>query len=74
MPVLTLESPAPLVAIVHVEGQTVRDVGVTDLGDGLVAVDLGGVEVGARLIGRADIIHALIIDADAILARLRGVR
>lgn len=74
MPVLTLESPAPLVAIVHVEGQTVRDVGVTDLGDGLVAVDLGGVEVGARIIGRADVLHHLIVEAENAIARLRGAR
>jgi hypothetical protein len=41
---------------------------VTELGGGLVAVEVGGVEATARLTGRTDIMRALLDEA----ARLVG--
>lgn len=74
MPSLTFTSPGPLTATVHLTSPTTREVTVLDLGDGTVELELGDVEVGARLIGRPDVLHALIVDADTVLARLRGMR
>lgn len=74
MPEITFSSPAPLMARIHITSSTVREVTVLELGDGLVELELGDVEVGARLVGRLDILHALIVDADTLLARLRGAR
>jgi hypothetical protein len=71
MPTITVTAPAPMVATVHIDGTTVRDVALDDLGDGLVAIELGGASTGARIVGPADIVHALIIDADRLLTRLR---
>ena len=72
MPTLTLTAPGPLVANIHIDGTTIRDVLVTERDDGLIEIEFGGVDVGARIIGRVDIVHAMIIDADMVLARLRG--
>lgn len=74
MPEITFTSPGPLVATVHLTSSTMREVTVIDLGDNLVELELGDVQVGARLIGRLDILHSLIVDADTVLARLRGTR
>lgn len=74
MPEITFSSPAPLSARVHITSPTVREVTVTELGDGLVELELGDYEVGARLVGRLDVIHGMIVDADTVLARLRGAR
>lgn len=74
MPEITFSSPGPLWARVHITTATTREVTVLELGDGLVELELGDVEVGARLVGRPEILHALIVDADTVLARLRGAR
>ena len=74
MPEITFTSSAPIVATVHLTTSTTKEVTVHDVGGGLIAVDLGDVEVGARLVGRPDVLHHLIVEADAALARARGVR
>lgn len=73
MPELTISAAAPLIAGVHL-GNVVRDVDLTLLQDGLVAILLAGPEVGARLVGPIDTLHGLIIEADRALARLRGLQ
>jgi hypothetical protein len=74
MPTLTFSSTGPLTANIPIEGTTIRDVGVTDLADGLVAVDLGSGDVGARFVGRADTMAAMLAEATQLLAELRGRR
>ena len=63
MPTLTLTTNGPLKANVEIPGSTIREPEVTDLGDGLVAVELGGAGVSAVLIGRPDTIRALLGEA-----------
>lgn len=63
MPELTLTAPGPLVVGIHLTGPTVREATVVDLGDGIVEVELGDLEVGARLVGRSDVIEGLLDDA-----------
>lgn len=63
MPTLTITTTGPLKANVDIEGTTTREPDVTHLGDGQVAVELGGTNVSAVLIGRADTIRQLLTEA-----------
>lgn len=63
MPTLTITTTGPLKANVDIEGTTIREPGVIDLGDGQVAVELGGAGVSAVLVGRPDTIRALLGEA-----------
>ena len=74
MPILTLSGVGPLVANVHFTTTTVRAVVVCDLGQGIVQVDLTDAEIGVSLIGPMAVVHALIVDADRILTKLRNLR
>jgi hypothetical protein len=71
MAVISFEANGPLVANISIGGPTVRDVEVVDLGDGQVSVELGGVHVGARLIGDMATLHTLILEADRALIEIR---
>lgn len=72
MPTLSFSSDGPLTANVHIPGPTVREVAVTERSDGQVEVAIGGVDLGVRLVGPIDVLHALVIEADGLLMRLRG--
>ena len=74
MPRITLEAPAPLVVGIELTGSTVREVVATDLGGGMVEVELNDYASGARISARADVLAHLLADAVEALARLRGVR
>lgn len=71
MPRITLEAPAPLVVGVQLTGTTVREVTATDLGDGLVEVELSDYATGARISARAEVLTNLLRDA---LDALRGLQ
>lgn len=72
MPELTLTAPGPLVVGIHLTGSTtVQASRATDLGGGIIELELGDLELGARLIGRADVIAGLLDDA---LRLIRGQR
>jgi len=71
MPTLTITTTGPLKANVDIGGNTIREPIVTDHGDGLVEVELGGAGVSAVLVGRPDTISQLLAEA---LATLEGLR
>ncbi len=74
MPTLTITTTGPLKANVDIGGTTIREPEVIDLGDGLVAVELGGAGTSAVLIGRPDTIRQLLGEATRALDHLQGGR
>mgnify|MGYP000582470507 CR=1 FL=1 len=71
MPTLSFTSTGPLTANITIEGTTVREVEVRNLGEGLASVELAGVDVGARITGQLDVLQALVDDAATMLRGLR---
>jgi hypothetical protein len=74
VPSVTFGADGPLVVVnVHLSSMTVQDVLVTELGDGIVPVDLGDLEIGVRIVGPLAVVHAQIVDTDQLLTRLRRI-
>ena len=75
MPTISFSSPAPLVAHVDLTGSTTtREVLATDLGGGMIEIELSDYEIGVRVAARADTLAHLLADAVDAVARLRGTR
>lgn len=70
MPTLTVTAASPIKITVDISSNTIREPAVTDLGDGLIVLELGGTEVSAVLIGRPDTIRALLTEATQAIDQL----
>ena len=64
MPELSVEAGGQVVVTIRLESATIREAIVSCLGGRGVSIELGGVNVGVRFVGRPDVLLAMLADAE----------